>query len=242
LIASQVNAPIKVGFKTPPEWPNKWFTNKKYDPPSGRNIRSDYLYLAQSHLRDLSPFNDPGVQLRLTEPQQKVLDSVKLPQGPLVMVCPGSAWRNKQLSDEALEQFLKRVQSHLNCTFLLVWGNQEERALAERLNQSLKAQVIDRLPLPVLQNLMARMQLVIAMDSLPLHLAGTTAVPTFSVFGSSIAAKYRPEGEQHRSYQGPCPYGRTFDKRCPILRTCKTGSCIRGLSGDVLFEQYSSNS
>ncbi len=247
LITLQARAKTKVGFgkKTVAERPNSWLTTQQFDPPPGSNIRSDYLFLAQSACNDFSPFTDAGVQLKMTPMQQQALEAILanplLQKGPLVMVCPGSAWRNKQLSDKALEQFLQKLQGHLSCTFLLIWGNSEERALAEALSHSVQALVVDRLPLPALQNLMGRMQLVISMDSLPLHLAGTTATPSFSVFGASYASKYKPEGERHQSFQGACPYGRTFEKRCPILRTCLTGSCIRDLSGETLFQYFLNN-
>ena len=84
---------------------------------------------------------------------------------------------------------------------------------------------------------MAEMDLVLAVDSLTLHLAGTTSTKTFSVFGPS-AAEYQPEGERHQTYQGKCPYGRLFEKRCPVLRTCSTGACTRGIEGKQLFLNF----
>jgi len=82
------------------------------------------------------------------------------------------------------------------------------------------------------------MQLVIAMDSLPLHLAGTTNTKTFSFFGPSSSAKFMPMGEQHHAFQGSCPYGKVIQRRCPIIRTCKTGACLRGISSDTLFDAF----
>lgn len=247
LITFLASSLSKVGFgiRSCSERPNTWFTDTRFDPPRGGNIRSESLFLAQSYFGDKHPFSDNGVELKLTPKQQEslqiVLQNPFLQQGgPFVMVCPGSAWPNKQLTGEALERFLQRLRDHLKCKFLLIWGNQEERKVVESLNAAMphSALVVDRLPLPALQNLMGRMQLVVAMDSLPLHLAGTTPTPTFSVFGASLAAKYRPEGERHHSFQGACPYGRKFDRRCPILRTCPTGSCIRSLSGDAVFMAF----
>lgn len=235
LILSQAKGKEKVGFgwKQVPEWPNGLFTNKKFETLPGRNIREDYLSIVQSYFDDPHPFEDNGVLLTagITSPQ-KLKDTV--------MVCPGSAWPNKQMSEEALHQFLSRVQKKLDCRFLFVWGTEGEREVAERLHEWFKgcSSILDRQPLPMLQNIMAQVQLVIAMDSLPLHLAGTTATPTFSIFGASSAAKYKPQGAQHHSYQGACPYGRTFEKRCPILRSCKTGACIRSLTGDEVFELF----
>lgn len=244
LITCLASAETKVGLgpKTYSERPNAWFTDQFFDPPREGNVRSESLFLAQSFLQDTKPYSDPGVQLKLTQMQaealQKTLSNPFLAKGPFIMVCPGSAWPNKQMAYGSLERLLHHLRTHLHCKFILVWGNQEERQVAESLHTSLPqaSLILDRLPLPALQNLMARMQLVISMDSLPLHLAGTTSVPTFGVFGASSSAKYRPEGRRHHSIQGACPYGRTFDRRCPILRTCPTGACIRSLTGDEVFE------
>ncbi|MCE5315918.1 MAG: lipopolysaccharide heptosyltransferase I [Parachlamydia sp.] len=244
LISYFASAKTKVGLgpESYSERPNAWFTDLRFDPPRQGNVRLESLYLAQSYFKDTQTFSDHGVVLNLTVQQsealQKVLSDPLLAKGPFIMVCPGSAWPNKQMSYQALERLLHHLRGHLHCRFVLIWGNQEERKIAESLHTSLPqaSLILDRLPLPALQNLMARMQLVISMDSLPLHLAGTTSVPTFSIFGSSSSAKYRPEGRRHHSIQGACPYGRTFDRRCPILRTCPTGACIRSLTGDEVFE------
>jgi heptosyltransferase-1 len=69
-------------------------------------------------------------------------------------------------------------------------------------------------------------------------LAGSTSTPTYSIFGASSAQKYKPIGTCHKAFQGECPYGKTFEKRCDILRTCKTGACIKQLQGEQLFNHF----
>jgi heptosyltransferase I len=233
---------VGFGLKTAHEWPNWFVTNRHYDPKPGLNICLDYLSLVQGYVGDFSAYQDPGIRLKIDQAQQARLQQIieQVGKGPLVLVCAGSMWRNKQLDPATLSNFLTRVQKHLGCRYLLAWGSAEEKALAEQLHQQFPdcSIVLDRLPLPVLQNLMCQMDLVIAMDSLPLHLAGTTPTPTFSVFGASSAAKFKPEGARHRALQGTCPYGRTFEKRCPILRTCPTGACIRAIDPEELFRFF----
>ena len=101
-----------------------------------------------------------------------------------------------------------------------------------------RSMVVERYSLPLLQNIMAHMDLVIAMDSLPLHLCGTTHTPSFSVFGPSLAQKYKPVGERHHCVQGECSYGEKFYKRCSQLRTCKTGHCMKALTGKELYKLF----
>lgn len=249
LIVSQASSCCKVGFgkKSVAEWPNMLFTNQRFNPPQHENIRQNYLALVASF------FNDPSdslssensqVKLTISETQQAILEKIvqrnaALP-GPTVMVCSGSIWRNKQLPTETLKAFLGLLTNDLNCNFLFVWGSAAEKNVTEQLQVEFAAQsqIVDKMSLPMLQNLMVMSDLVIAMDSLPLHLAGTTATPSFSIFGASLASKYKPLGKRHSAFQGNCPYGRSFTKRCPILRTCPTGACIRDLKALELFEAF----
>jgi heptosyltransferase I len=244
-ITSLVRSPSKVGFgwKTVHEKPNTLFTNKRYNPPQGVNIREDYLLVVKGFFADQAEFIDQRTLLRISPDQEKEMEQIlskpELSQGPKVMVCPGSAWSNKQLTKESLVDFLTRLQGYLACSFVFVWGSQAEQLLVQELHVKLPQSILlNRLSLPILQNLMDQMDLVVAMDSLPLHLAGTTKTKTFSVFGASLASKFKPAGGHHHALQGTCPYGRQFDKRCPILRTCPTGACIRSLSGETVFESF----
>lgn len=246
LICSQARAKIKVGFgkEAVAEWPNLFFTDIRFTPPKGKNIRADYLFLAQSYFDDFRGLKGGKSLLKLDskgeEQRSQILGMSLLRATPKVMVCAGSAWRNKQLEKGAMIEFLTLLYKHMGCAYLFIWGTPEEKQLSEELQSKFSnhSVVLERLGLPVLQNVMDKMDLVVAMDSLPLHLAGTTGTKTFGIFGASSALKYKPEGERHASFQGHCPYKRTFEKRCSILRTCPTGPCIRSISGSHLFKVF----
>ncbi len=250
VITYLTNAAKKVGFgqKTVPEWPNTWVTHQRFNPPPALNIRDSLLYLVRSYFADFeNECSFPGVQLRVSQSGQAQIEATvsSCPYGKTrVMVCPGSAWKNKQLPFETLRDLLPRMQARWPLFFLFLWGNAEEKATAEKLHRDFpdSSIILEKMALPTLQNLMSRLDLVIAMDSLPLHLAATTGVATFSLFGASSAQKYAPLGSQHLAFQGQCPYGRTFEKRCPILRSCPTGNCIRSLSADQILKFLLDNS
>jgi heptosyltransferase-1 len=245
-VTMYAKSPMKVGFgyASVSEWPNLLATHARYNPPIGQNAREEYLFIAQSALGNFNERISGGVQLNLSIPEeiqlQPILDHLRQCRGLKVLVCPGSNWPNKQLSQETLQGFLHCLSKKFQAHFLLIWGNPAEKKLAEELIVTLPqtSTTINRLSLPALQNLMSKVDLVLAMDSLPLHLAGTTPTPTYSVFGASSANKYKPLGEQHEAFQGICPYGKTFERRCDILRTCKTGACIKQLKGQQLFDHF----
>jgi heptosyltransferase-1 len=236
----------KAGFgcSTVHEWPNLFFTNQRSNPPKGRNIREDYLFVAQNAIGDFNT-EIKGVKLRISDQEKNKIQTIL--QNPLlnemhprIMVCTGSNWPNKQLGKESLSTFLKLMVQQIHARFVFVWGTEDEKQLAHELTSQFphSAFVADKMGLATLQNLMAELDLVIAMDSLPLHLAATTPTPTYSVFGASSANKYKPLGKFHESFQGECPFGRKFEKRCPILRTCSSGKCVKDIHGEALFNNF----
>jgi len=226
---------VGLGKKSVREWPNVLATNVRFEVPLHWNIRRQHLFLLEQFFGQTVP-EGQGVRFKISEQEaervQAVVENTKLPR---IMVCPGSKWVNKQLPLETWVQWLKLMDG----TFFLVWGDPSEKAFCLEIQKRVpNSFVIDKLPIPVWQNLMHEMQLVLAVDSAALHLAGTTKTPTFSVFGPTNAEVFRPLGARHGSVAGTCPYNTKFVKTCPKLRTCPTGACIRELSADRLFTEF----
>lgn len=221
LMFSRGSKKIGFGKKSVPEKINLLFTNDKVDSEPLENIRLNYQTLLkqavpEAHLLEktshISPFRE-------------------------VLVCPGSAWTNKQLTVEALKDFLTCFEKEHVCRFHFLWGSFVEQKLADKLQSFFPgSEVIPKLSILDLDQKMKSMDLVISMDSFPLHLASSLNLPTISFFGPSSANKYRPLGDSAFSYQGACPYGKTFTKRCPILRSCPTGACLRSRKGEEMWQ------
>lgn len=247
LIAFFARSGAKIGFdwKSAPERINCFFSTDRFNPPHGQNIRRDYLFLPQSYFQDFSQdfFKkcSEKVLLRLSHKEVQELQSYeKKLQKNSWMICPSSNWQNKQISFDTLEKFLFSCHKEFQPFFVFIWASDAEKKLAESLIEKFPHSMIcDKLSLPLLQHIMKKMQLVIAMDSFPLHLAGTTNTPTYSMFGPSVSYKYKPLGSEHFSYQGNCPYNYSFEKRCPVLRTCSTGACLKDAAATDLFVPFS---
>lgn len=236
---------IGFGYKSVSEILNLLGTNRRYNPSQNQNIREDYLEIVKLHLSDTSDFISSKLLLNINNEEQakidEVLNSPKINRDNSVMVCPGAHWKNKQLKLQTLIEFMQKIHSYENhCSWLLVWGSESEKEFCLEISRNFPDHsiVVEKLALPLLQNLMSSMKKVIAMDSLPLHLAGIAAVPTFGVFGPSSAKKYGPTGPLNENFQGKCPYNKEFVKRCPILRTCQTGACIQEVTAETLFQVY----
>lgn len=234
---------VKVGydFKSVREWPNILATDVRFNVTKQKNIRQYYLELIDRYFQKASSGEMEGVRFNIGPEEKKKISQIlaQVPNRLKIMVCPGSKWVNKQLKSETLTAFLQKIENQYGASFLLIWGDAVEKSLCEGLVKELKsAFVVEKLALPTWQNLMNEVDLVIAVDSSALHLCGTTSTPSFSIFGPTSSQIFKPIGQRHFAFQGACPYGRTFEKQCPILRSCPTGACIRELRAEELFQAF----
>jgi heptosyltransferase I len=214
----------KVGFslETLPEWPNALVTRYRYHVDPALPIGMGYLRLVQNHFCDDEPFERK--QQLLATPEEMYLDL----SSPRYMVCFGSNWENKRLTVETLSAFLSEIEGSL----LFVYGSGTERMIAEKYKRTFpgRSEVMGGLSVPEWQSLMRLTDGVISVDSSGLHLAAAAGVPTFSIFGPTKGSVYSPPSDGHKFFQGSCPYNKEFVKRCPILRTCESGACIREIN------------
>lgn len=238
LITGLARGKLKVGFdwNSVSEKPNLLFTHRHTAIKSGLNAREEYLALAEEGLGIAAKSFPEGTLLNLGREDLEKLRQFCEKKEPLkhIMVCPGSLWPNKKVLKEDLSAFLQKIPES---KFWFLYGSVQEKLEAEAFCKSLEnSEILGGLSFPLLQHLMREMSLVIAMDSFPLHLAGEAGTATFSIFGSSSSHKFKPLG--HPSFQGKCPYGQTFVRRCPKLRTCKTGACIHHLPENALYHAF----
>jgi heptosyltransferase-1 len=236
---------VKVGYdiKSVREWPNILATHVRFNVPKKKNIRHFYLELIERYFQKPGSSEMEGVRFNIELAEKRKISRIlaEVPVGLKIMVCPGSKWVNKQLKVETLTAFLKKIEEEYKSSFLLVWGDDSEKVQCEAIGRDLKsAFVVEKLALPTWQNLMSEVDLVIAVDSSALHLCGTTPTPSFSIFGPTSPNVFKPIGQRHSTFQGACPYGRTFEKQCPVLRSCPTGACIRDLKVEELFQAFQS--
>lgn len=245
LITLLSKSKIKVGFgrKSIPEWPNLFVTNRKFNPPLGLNIRESLLYIVENFFNKKIPLEQLNSELLLLNNDEishfkTIIQTYFQPNYRQILVCPGSNWENKQVDLPTLEKLLNAFPQSMT-QFLFIWGSEKEKLKVETLCKKFPlSHVLPRLSLPLLQHVMAKSSLVISMDSLPLHLAALTETPTWSIFGPSSANKYAPLHSRHLFYQGSCPYGIRFEKRCPQLRNCASGSCIKKIVPENLIDCF----
>lgn len=247
LITACAKAKAKVGYgwKCVSEKPNLLVTRLRFNVSMKGNVRNKYLELVQTYYTEEGiAIPSKGMRLRIDRDEKMRLDEILsenvFTRQSCIMVAFGSKWPNKQLEFSTLHSFILEIAKNYTFSFMLIYGNEQEKLTAESLASALpnRARVVGDLTLPLWQALMWHVKAVIAVDSAALHLCATTLTPSFSVFGPSLADVYKPLGEKHQSIQGLCPYEERFSKHCPKLRTCPTGACIKELKVQELFRAF----
>lgn len=233
---------LKVGFgkKRIAEWPSLLATHRRFN-PKPISALSDLLaivYASFGKERPKTPPKAPALSFELDPAEKALIESLNSENA--LIVCPQSIWANKRFKRKTLSQFLRLIAEHYSCRFLISWKTPIEQINGEKTAKEIgsAAALLPELSAPALSAVMGRSLGVISVDSFPLHLAGLSGVPTFSVFGPSLGTYYKPAGPQHAHFQGTCPYDIAFDKRCPILRSCQTGSCMKQIDAMELFSAF----
>lgn len=244
LVTLCAKAKVKVGFgyRSAREKSNLLATHVRFNVTESP-IRCKYLQLVQDYFKDKERKEAAPIRLRLNEKEeQRLQELLSFKKAPWLMIATGSKWPNKQLSQETLSRLLSLIHAHFPFSFLFIYGNEEEKQIADAFSLRFKerSMSVGGLSLPLWQALMYEVSGVVAVDSAALHLCATTPTPSFSIFGPSLASVYKPDDKRHAAVQGSCPYGKTFVKHCPLLRTCSTGACIKDLKEETLFQAFCS--
>lgn len=229
---------VGLGRKSVSEFPNLLATRRHIDIDGSLQVQERYLQVVQQFFADKTPFVPQGAALKLSSEEEKRLVALMVSEQPRVMIACGSRWPNKKLAEKTLEELVEKIALQENAYFYFIGGNAAEKVIADRLHQRFpQSQSVCGLSFALWQALMRKMDLVIAVDSAALALCGMTKTPSLSFFGPSLASVYKPLGDHHVAWQGTCPYGQKFTTRCPLLRTCKTGACLKSAAADELFEK-----
>jgi len=158
-----------------------------------------------------------------------------VPEGPRAVLFPTTTLRGKQWPLGRWLELATRLAGAWAGAIVLQFGPRE-RHLAERARAAARgAHVLGDLPLSELSALVAGSRLVLAQDSLGIHLAAAHGVPVVTLFGATDPARYLPWGVEHvvlRAEGLACsPCG---------ARSCRSPyypwACIDGLDDEVAYE------
>ncbi len=229
MVAWLSGCPTRVGFdrQVTQERLNTLFTTYQMSVlTEDRHITDQYLRLVSGWFGRELPQIPLETDIVAAPEDQLWAESLQqqMPQGRLVLLQMGTTWQTKFWYEKgwiALGKLL--MQRYPDVVPLLTWGNEDERAAAQRVAEALggNAQVLERVPLVRLSALIKRMALVIGGDTGVVHLAAAVGTPTVSYYRPSDGARSGPRGERHVVIQAPVPCTRCFKTTCDIDQQCR---------------------
>lgn len=151
---------------------------------------------------------------------------------PRVALIPFSRWPSKNWPVPLFIQTGRELQEHANASIYLIGGAAEAAACAE-IAKEFKGRVINlagKLSLPQLGGVLQAMNLVIANDSGPMHMAASLGTRVLAVFGPTDKKRTGPYGEGHRVVAGSLRCQPCFAKRCRF----QDGSCLRTVTPECV--------
>ncbi|MBJ6725943.1 lipopolysaccharide heptosyltransferase I [Geomesophilobacter sediminis] len=191
----------------------------------------DY-HVTEKYLRVVSvPFGKDFRTMQLvseivTSPQEDANAAAlmaTLSDGLVFLFHCGTSWRTKlwaqtrwvELGREILDTFRE-------ASILLTWGDQAERDRATEIAREIGpgARVIDRYPLKALTAILKKVDLVVAGDTGPVHIAAAVGTPTVSIFRATDGKLTGPRGELHVAVQSPLHCAKCGRKECDKDRQC----------------------
>jgi heptosyltransferase-1 len=103
-----------------------------------------------------------------------------------ILLIPGASHKSKRYPASKLVEITKLIDAN----FLVVWGNDEERNLANQIKEnSPKVHICNKLSIESLINLISDVNLVIGPDTGPTHMAWALNVPSIILFGSTPGSR-----------------------------------------------------
>jgi len=159
---------------------------------------------------------------------------------PRVALIPFSRWPSKNWPVSLFAQTGRDLQEHANASIFLIGGAAEAAACAE-MEKEFKGRVMNlagKLSLPQLGGVLQAMNLVIANDSGPMHMAASLGTPVLAVFGPTDKKRTGPYGDRHRVAIGKLRCQPCFSERCRFqdvscLRTV-TPECVTTIALEML--------
>jgi heptosyltransferase-1 len=209
VLTAYTGAPLRIGFSASHcrERMNVLFTNRRVTPPpTSAHVVEQYLTL-------LGPLGiSPGVPEFHLPPrpvaERRMADALAEAglkrSDRIVALNPGAGRPEKQWPVERFRALAERLVTEADTRILLLWGP-DEIHMAKQIGSGLSARAVLAPPtdLDELTAVLRRVDLMVAGDTGPLHLAAALGTPALGLYGPTRAARNGPYGERSRGLQSP---------------------------------------
>jgi len=226
-------APMRVGFcrQFCREGLGAWFYNKRVTPGGeARHVIEQNLALVECLGLKASGW---GYGLEVPAAARRYIAEFWQVAGlegkVLVGVHPGGAWETKAWPEERYVELVRRL-NEAGVSVLVTWGPGEEE-LAGRIARKGGGVLACRTSMAEFGAMAERLQVLVAPDTGPLHLAAALGVRTVGLFGPTWPERNGPYGREHRVV-----FHRLDCSGC-YRRRCKELVCMKRIEVEEVFRQ-----
>jgi lipopolysaccharide heptosyltransferase I len=150
---------------------------------------------------------------------------------PWIAVGPGARWRTKRWPPEHFAALVRRAQEHVGGTAIFI-GAPDEAEVSRQVAAGLTGATCDltgRTTLPQLAAVLAEVDVLVANDTGPLHLAVALGRPVVAPYTCTQVALNGPYGQFHRAVETSVWCKGSYRRRCDRLE------CMAELTPDRLW-------
>jgi lipopolysaccharide heptosyltransferase I len=224
-------APLRVGFAEGREGAPAVLTHRVVAPPQPVHAVDRYLALAAA-VGVVDPVREFRIAVGAGDAAQAARCLDGLPR-PRVALHPVARWRTKLWETARWRDMAQRLGREGIGVVLI--GGQGDRREAEAIGRGADPpprNLAGALSLKSLAALLARVDLLVCVDSGPMHVASAVGTPVLALFGATDPRRTGPLGPG-AVLRRELPCSPCLDRRCRIPDTLR---CMRGLGVDEVWE------
>ncbi len=193
---------------------SRWLNNELVD--------TDGLHAIKRALKLIEPLGVQSPDVRFDVPAAKadqkmaaeITHRLRLDDG-FVLLASGGGWPSKLWPVDRYAAVAAYLGRRWGLPSLLIWGNDSERARADRIIAAAEghARLCPKITLLQLAAVARRARFAIGSDTGPLHLAAAAGTPCIGLYGPWPADQHGPYGPRHINLQKMCMEGTTHQRR-----------------------------
>ena len=152
-----------------------------------------------------------------------------------ILIHPSAGWKAKEWNFNRFIELYQEINKNYESLFILEKNKIDESILAEMKKMGIN--YVETSNLNELIEIISGSGLLITNDTGPLHIAGMTGCPTFSIFGPTNPFFHLPYGKYHRFINKIIYCSPVNDKYCIMSggRTCPCIECMNLLTTKEVF-------
>lgn len=184
LLTYATGAPVRVGLDGKPR--SRLYTHRiTEDSPRKTVVESYFQFLRPFHIEPGSP----KTEIFLTEDEQREARIYLQWQGfdvnrPIVGLHPGASWPAKVWPSDRFADLANRLVAKLSAQVLITQGPKDREIVSEVFHKCIgNVRVLDILPLRQLAAILSHVDVYVANDSGPMHIAVAVGTKTIGIFG-----------------------------------------------------------